>query len=271
MDSQGFYEVTTPCLVPVGAFEACLETLKVPPHGELHTSPEFEMKHLLSEEALPIYQIAPCFRDDPPSPIHLKEFSMLEYYRPGWGYERILDLTKDLFRGLSEESWEFTEWRMVDAVREFTGIDLQNIEDAASLRAQMMKIGMQVGESTEGIEDLFTRILIDKVEPALDPDRPTILRDYPKFQSTLLVVNEKTQLAERFEIYWRGMEICNGGSELNDLRVLLERYENESRLRTAEGKLPHGKPLRLSGAIQKGLPKMAGVAVGLDRLFRCLR
>ncbi|MEZ4750194.1 MAG: amino acid--tRNA ligase-related protein [Bdellovibrionota bacterium] len=103
-ESRGFYEVVTDHVVPAGAFEACLDTLKVEwaqGRGELHTSPEIEMKRLLAEGSGSIFQICQCFRDDPDTGVHRREFSMLEFYEVGANWEKVMELTKALITELS--------------------------------------------------------------------------------------------------------------------------------------------------------------------------
>ena len=103
LDERGLTEVSTSNLVQVGAFEASLDVLKVGNFGELHTSPEIEMKRLLAETPVSIYQICKCYRDDPTNTgIHLKEFTMLEYYRVGADCRDLLRAFRDLMLAPSE-------------------------------------------------------------------------------------------------------------------------------------------------------------------------
>lgn len=253
LEANGFIEVFTNNLVPAGAFEASLDCLKVAFEGgemELHTSPEIEMKRLLSEIRQSAFQITKCYRDDPPTGIHWKEFTMLEFYRVEAGYERLIDDMKGLIEACVGHEMPFDELTVQEAFQRFAGIDLANSPDLD--------------------EDTYFKCLIEKVEPALDPKRPTILRDYPASQCTLGKIDSSRNIVERFEIYWEGMELCNGCTELTDLEELNRRYEIESEKRKRRGKSPHPYPDRLAEALKRGLPPMAGVAVGVDRLFLSL-
>jgi lysyl-tRNA synthetase class 2 len=272
-DENGFFEVSTPLLVTAGAFEATIDCLHVQWNGgsaELHTSPEIEMKALLAETEFPIYQVTKCFRDDPPTGIHRREFTMLEFYRPGADYKVTQADMKSLFGYLNGAPLSFDEVTVRELFRQTTGIDLCASATASELREQILERKLVHLGATENWDDMFYKLLIECVEPRLDPAVPTLVRDYPATQCALGKVDSSRQVVERFEIYWRGMEICNGCTELTDPTVLRERYEIESRIRRAEGKQPHPLPQRLMDTLESGLPPASGVAVGLDRLFCCL-
>src|SRR5688572_7265501 len=125
-DSRGLLEVMTDHVVPAGAFESTIDTLKVSWRGgsaELHTSPEIEMKTLIAANRLSIYQICRSFRDDPATPIHLREFTMLEYYRMNADYRALITDIKDLMNELSGKSLSFEEMTVRDAVKRYAGVD----------------------------------------------------------------------------------------------------------------------------------------------------
>lgn len=270
-DARGLYEVTTDHVVPAGAFESTIDTLKVSwrgGSGELHTSPEIEMKGLLAADGLSIYQICRCFRDDPATPIHLREFTMLEYYRVGVEYRALIADMRELFEELAGKSLPFETLTVREAVLRHAGIDLSLARDTATLRRAIDEKRSLVPSPDDDWADLFFKLLIEKVEPALDPARPTILTDYPAELSPLS--KPSGDVAERFEIYWRGMELCNGCTELDDAAELRRRFRKQSAERAARGLPPHPVPERLVAALDRGLPPCAGVAVGLERLFTCL-
>lgn len=271
MQSHGFCEVTTPHVVPAGAFESMIDCLEVHSKnlsGELHTSPEIAMKCLLAECELPIYQICRCFRDDPRSQVHFPEFTMLEFYEPHRRYEDVLRLTKEYFELLSGRALEWEARTVTELFDEILGIDLKECIDLKALVAQAQNRRLCTVTETDTWEDIFFKIMLTHVEPHLDPSRPTIVRDYPPAFCTLLEM-AVSGWVERFEIYWQGMEICNGGTELVDIVRLKERYERESRAREKLGKRRHPYPRELFEKIS-AMPPMAGVAIGLERLSMCL-
>jgi len=271
-DSQDFLEVFTSSLVPVGAFENAIDPLQVHFQGgtsQLHTSPEIEMKVILSQEQRPIYQICKCFRDDPDTQIHFKEFTMLEFYRPHCNYSVTRNDMKALIQSLSKENILFQELSIQEAFQKFASIELSAMSCVEVFLETAKAKGLTSLSPRDTWEDIFFRVMIEKIEPALEPNVPTLLFDYPASVSTLSKP-KNAFWGERFEIYWQGMEICNGASELTSAEVLRERYEFETNERLKAGKSPHPFPQRLSEALAT-LPPCSGVAVGLDRLFWALQ
>lgn len=258
--------MTTPQIVSAGALESTIDTLPVEGVGELHSSPEIEMKRILSEIAIPIFQICKSFRDDPQTGIHFKEFTMLEYYRPDCAVDGIFEVTQNLINALSPHSlqWESVsiQSRMVELLGE------PPPQDRDAFISLVKKTGILLSPN-DTWNDVFFKILVEKIEPFLHPSNPTIVLDFPARVSPLATATP-AGIAERFEIYWKGMEICNGCEELTDAKLLLERAQIEAQGRKAAGKEPHPPATTLYQALEKGLPQCSGVAVGLDRLYYCL-
>ncbi|MFM8268650.1 MAG: amino acid--tRNA ligase-related protein [Pseudomonadota bacterium] len=271
-DSREFLEVFTPSLVAAGAFENALDPLHVTSLNEtaqLHTSPEIEMKALLADHPQAIYQICKCFRDDPDTSIHFKEFTMLEFYRPKCTYEQTRLDMKELLNFLSGKPLNFEECSVSQLFREHAGINLETVNSASDFLEKAKEIGISSLSSSDTWEDIFFRIMIEKIENSLPNERPVIVYDYPASVSTLSQPKDSFW-GERFEIFWKGMELCNGATELLSEELLLKRYEFESSERKKAGKAPHPFPHRLAGALKR-LPPCSGVAVGLDRLFWALK
>lgn len=250
-DARGFTEVTTRHLVQAGAFEAVIDPVRGTYEGgagELHTSPEIEMKGLLAETGISSYQICRCFRDDPlETGVHGKEFTMLEFYGVGMGYDGIRKLMAELLAELGHKG----------LLPEKTVAELLGGKQPQP-------------KENERWDDAFFKLFLEVVEPNLPADPPTLVKDYPAQVAALAALNADGKTAQRFEIYWKGMEICNGCVELSDLNELKTRIGAEADVRREAGKAPHPYPQRLVDALEKGLPPCAGVAVGLDRLFKCL-
>lgn len=273
LEGNGFLEVFTEALVPAGAFEASLDPLKIKLEDgtkELHTSPEIEMKRLVAEIRQSVFQITKCYRDDPPTGVHWREFTMLEFYRVEAGYERLIEDMKALLEACVSHPLRFTELTVREAILQFANIDIAEAKDSESLRSAIVSRNILAVSPDDDWEDLYFKLLVEKVEPNLDPKQPTILRDYPASQCALGRVDPQRNIVERFEVYWKGMELCNGCTELTDLDELNRRFETETKKRKRRGKAPHPYPDRLAEALKRGLPPMAGVAVGVDRLFLCL-
>lgn len=265
---RAYLEVTTPTLVSAGAFEASIDPLTAHSHRQhwqLHTSPEIEMKALLSATKLPIFQITPCFRDDPASPVHFIEFTMLEFYTPDVDYTHSISLMQQLLENLAQTPLPWHKLTVQEAFRKYAQIDLETCNTRDTLLAAIHSKRTIVPDARDTYDDLYFKILIERIEPALDKTDPTLLCDYPSAQAALAKLDPTGHHAERFEIYWKGMEICNGCSELESLSELEARYQKENAGRAN----PHPFPEKLKHALQTPL-RASGVAVGLERLFMAL-
>jgi elongation factor P--(R)-beta-lysine ligase len=269
LDEQGFLEVTTPCLVPAGAFEASIDPLRVEGGGQLHTSPEMEMKVTLSLSAQPIYQLAPCFRDDPESPIHRREFTMLEFYRLGADCTPLIAQTQALFEFVHGAALPWSRLQVKDLFLRL-GLDLSKLTHRNQLQERIEELEITSTHESDTWSDLFFRVWLEKIEPHFDPNQAVIVEGYPTAVSPLTRAGSDPLFADRFEIYWHGMELCNGCSELRDADLLIERWKIQNQDRAARGVIAHPFPERLHGALSRGLPDCAGVAIGMDRLLLAL-
>lgn len=271
-DSRGYFEVSTPHLVSAGAFEGAIDPLQVRwkgGGGELHTSPEIQMKEILAGARLPIYQICRCFRDDLEGPHHAREFTMLEFYRPESTYQEMMAEMAELLKNLGVIPLTIEKYSIDEIFKKNLGISLTQTNTRSKLAAEITKRNLIQFSESDTWEDLFFRLMVEHIEPGLNPAHPTFLYDYPTLVSPLSKEIPSSPFAARFEIYWKGMELCNGCTELNDPDTLRKRAEKENAQRRELGKKEHVFSETLLGATGK-MGKMAGVAVGLERLFRCL-
>ena len=253
-DSRGFLEVETPLLSHDVVVDRHLDPLSVrlfsdprePERGPtlwLQTSPEFGMKRLLAAGATAIYQVTRAFRGAEVGPLHNPEFTMIEWYRAGDDYSAGIQLLADLARELLALG-EPERLTYREAFVRYAGRDPNGLSD--------LELDLQ---------------LTSAVEPNLGIDRPAILYDYPATQSALARVQPgNPPVAERFELYVRGIELANGYHELLDPAILLQRNATNNAARAAEGKpqLPAGS--HLLAAMEHGLPPCSGCALGFDRL-----
>ncbi|MCD4750816.1 MAG: elongation factor P--(R)-beta-lysine ligase [Thermoanaerobaculales bacterium] len=271
--SRGVLEVETPLLSRHTATDLHLHTLianvMVPGTDEpeeffLQTSPEFAMKRLLASGSGPIFQICKAFRDEESGRIHNPEFTMLEWYRPGWDHHRLMDEMDALLQGIlgigpaRRVSYGdlFVETVDVDAHR----------DDDAKLRRRALELGL------DDIRDLdregwLSLLMTHLIERSLGRDRPTFVFDYPVDQAALAKVRPgDPPVAERFEVYVEGVELANGYHELTDAEEQRRRFEHDLKARRERG-LPQPEiDHRLLAALEHGLPECAGVALGVDRL-----
>jgi lysyl-tRNA synthetase class 2 len=270
-DDRGFLEVETPVLSRDTVVDRHLDPLSVtlfadarqPGVGQqlwLQTSPEFGMKRLVAAGAKAIYQITRAFRGGEIGALHNPEFTMVEWYRVGDDYEAGMDLlaqlAAEIFGGGAVERLTFRE-----AFVRYAGIDPCGDLDVEAL-------GRLEACPTSADRDVILDYLhTTLVEPMLGRQWPTILYDYPASQSALARVRDgEPPVAERFELYYRGVELANGYHELLDPAVLRQRNRQNNKLRAADGKYTLPEESRLLEAMEQGLPACSGCALGFDRL-----
>jgi lysyl-tRNA synthetase class 2 len=232
----------------------------------LQTSPEFAMKRLLAAGAQAIYQVARAFRGGERGPRHNPEFTLVEWYRVGDGYQEGMRLLDELAVALLERGpSERISYR--GAFVRFAGFDPFTL-DTRQLRALIRSRSPAVPDYGEVDRDSWLNYaLAEWVEPRLGSGRPAILYDYPASQAALARVREgEPALAERFELYVDGVELANGYHELLDVAAFRERAAVNRRSRREEGKPELPATPRFEAAMERGLPACAGVALGFDRL-----
>lgn len=231
----------------------------------LQTSPEFAMKRLLAAGSGPIYQICRAVRDGEAGRRHNPEFTILEWYRPGWDHHRLMDEVDELLAVLlgcrSGERLSYAA-----TFRRYAGVEVFEESDSA-LRLRVKEFGVSEPEGLSR-DDLLDLVLTHVIEPKLGHCQPTFIHDYPASQASLARVRGgDPPLAERFEVFAEGVELANGYHELADAAEQRRRFEADNEKRIQEG-LP-AVPIdeRLLAAIDHGLPDCAGVALGVDRLI----
>lgn len=240
----------------------------------LHTSPEFAMKKLLAGGAGPIFQLARAWRNGEGSDLHTAEFTMLEWYRPGADLSGLIDETADLLRavlppvvscrGVTTDISSIERLSVADAFARYVGADvLATAGDAAALAAAATT---RLREQ-ETWEDLFFRLLLDRVEPQLGRAHPTFLTHWPAAQAALARRDPADpRVAERFELFVCGIELANAFVELTDPAEQRARFEADRARRHAIGGEDWPIDEDLLAALSHGLPACAGSALGFDRL-----
>jgi lysyl-tRNA synthetase class 2 len=281
-DAHGYTEVETPYAVPVPGEEVHLRafrTEQVDPYGNrsplwLHTSPEFAMKKLLAAGAGPIWQLARVWRNEEGSDTHAPEFTMLEWYRPGASLAALMDETEALLRaalpatvtcrGVTTSLDRFERLTMADAFTRWVRADvLATAGDAAALAAQS---GARLRDG-ETWEDLFFRLLLERVEPHLGRDHPTFLTHWPAAQAALARRDPADpRAALRFELYVCGIELANAFEELTDPVEQRARFTADRARREALYGPGWGTDESFLAALDHGMPEGSGIALGFDRL-----
>ncbi len=281
-DARGYLEVETPYAVPAPGEEVHLQTfateLRTPAGGTrklwLNTSPEFAMKRLLVAGAGPIFQLARVWRNGEAGELHTPEFTMLEWYRPGAGLAALMDETEAYLRatlppvctraGLTVDLARFERLTMADAFTRFAGADLLGTLDDAGALADSAGVIRRGGE---GWEDLFFRLLLERVEPQIGRGQPTFLTHWPAAQAALAVRDPADpRVALRFELYACGLELANAFEELTDAAEQRARFVADRALRHALRGPDWPLDEDFLAALAHGLPQASGIALGFDRL-----
>ena len=281
--SEGFLEVETPILQVAPGAEVHLTGFATAwelPDGEererwLHSSPEFAMKKLLAGGMPKIFQFARVFRNAEGSALHHPEFTMLEWYRAGANYETIMADCKALLAstGVDELRWsghacdpkaEPERLTVAEAFARHAAVDLFATIGNAEALSGASGIAMHAGDSWE---DVFFRIMFEKIEPRLGMGRPTILCEYPISMAALARAKPgDPRVAERFELYVCGVELANAFGELTDPDIQRERLVADMNLKDELYGVRWPVDDDFLGALDHGLPDCSGIALGFDRL-----
>jgi elongation factor P--(R)-beta-lysine ligase len=290
--AQGFLEVETGALAVSPGNETHLHafaTSLTAPDGSgsrlyLRTSPEFACKKLLAAGERRIVEFAKVFRNRERGALHHPEFTLVEWYRAEEPYQKLMedcaallaaaakaaDTVQFSFRGRTADPFAVPERLAVaDAFAQFAGIDLlATLPDGKPDRALLAKAAQDAGiriadDDTWG--DIFSRVLVERVESRLGIGRATILDQYPAVQAALAKPSHDPRIAERFELYVCGVELANGFGELTDPIEQRRRLEQEM----AEKQRIYGERYPVDEDFLEALaamPQASGIALGLDRL-----
>jgi lysyl-tRNA synthetase class 2 len=266
---RGVLEVETPILGTSTATDPHIESMRATVSGRtyfLQTSPELFMKRLLAAGSGPIYQIGKVFRDGESGSRHNPEFTLLEWYRPGFDHHALMDEVDELLQAVlgCNASERFT---YADAFERWVGVDPHRAS-AAELRARAEALGLRAPSSAGwSREDWLHLLLAEVVEPRIGTERPAFLYDFPRELKALARLRKvEPPVAERFEVFLRGLELANGYHELTDAAEQRARFLSDLETRRSLGRDEVPIDERLVAALRSGLPPCAGVALGFDRL-----
>ena len=260
-------EVETPLLAPAPVTDPFIQAFSVSGAMYLQTSPEYAMKRLLAAGFPSMYQLAKAFRHEEVGHLHNPEFTLLEWYRIGFGLDDLMDEVDVLLQQLLT----------VGAARRFTYQDLflhcldfdpfDCTVDDLTERAKKENINIissQLLDKDDWLQLLFTH----SIEPKMGFDVPWFVSDYPASQAALAQLKMSTHVvAERFEVYYKGFELANGYHELADPTIQTERFLQDCEKRRLLNLPEVPIDTRLVDALSFGLPDCSGVALGIDRLL----
>lgn len=270
-NNRGYLEVDTPLLMPGTNTDAQIASLEVSV-GErilyLQTSPEFAMKRLLASGSDSIYQICHAFRQGESGKLHNPEFSLLEWYRVGYDYWQLMDEMELLITTLSLHHCSFSRITYQALFLQSLELDINDIE-LADLRASCEQRVPGTRCAQFDFDQCLDLLLGVVIAPTLQGYQ--FVYDYPIAQAALARArSDDSAVAERFELFFNGIELANGFSELTDVAQQRSRFEQDNRLREARGLPTYPIDERLLAALDAGLEECAGVALGLDRLLMVL-
>jgi lysyl-tRNA synthetase class 2 len=280
--ARGYTEVETPYAVHTPGEEVHLRAFRTereyPDRGReplwLHTSPEFAMKKLLVAGAGPIFQLARVWRNGEGSNLHAAEFTMLEWYRPGADMVSLIEETTTYLRAVlpplvtcrrvTTDLSRVECLTVAEAFARYAGADvLATAEDAQALA---VAAGIRLRDN-ETWEDLFFRLLLERVEPGIGRGHPTFLTHWPAAQAALARRDPADpRVAERFELFVCGIELANAFVELTDADEQRARFAADRTRRHAMGGPDWALDEDFLAALASGMPPSAGIAVGFDRL-----
>ena len=258
-ESEGFLEVQTPILTAAPAPEVHIRPIHAGPDLFLAASPELHMKRLLAAGFEKIFQITRSFRDNERGRLHHPEFTILEWYRLGADYKNLQQDCQNLTRSVCR------------AIAPLPGLHFRGVEldfegdwERCTVRQAYRRFaGWDPGPEPD--QDRFDLDMAQKVEPNLGFPTPCILEDYPRSQAALARIKPGSpEVAERFELFWAGIELANGFSELTDPGEQRARFEAA----IASKEQLEGIRYPMPGAFLESLHNLgpcAGIALGVDR------
>ncbi|MCR5506517.1 MAG: EF-P lysine aminoacylase GenX [bacterium] len=294
--NENFIEVDTPILqyspgmeVHLFAFETQFNNINGVDKQKLylHTSPEFSMKKLLSFGMKNIYQFTHTFRNEVVSQTHYPEFTMLEWYRVGYNYEKLMsdceEILKNSLEIIDTDHFEYNgkkcfikdgieKLTIAEAFEKFCHFDiLSTIDNPLNPSTKLItpfakKLNINVSE-IDTWDDIYEKLMFEYIEPNLGIQKPTILYEYPIHQAALSAPKrDNKNIAERFELYVCGVELANAFTELTDRKIQEERFLHDQ----AEKQKIYGTTFPIDyeflNAIEN-LENCTGIAMGVDRLI----
>lgn len=269
-------EVDTPALSHAAVTDIHLHSFKTsfigPGYADgypvyLMTSPEFHMKRLLAAGSGSIYQISKSFRNEENGRYHNPEFTMLEWYRVGFDHHQLMDEMDELLQRVlhAGKAVRLTYQQAFLSALEVCPLEapLQELKECA------FKLGLKdIAENEQDRDTLLQLLFSLGVEKQIGIKAPAFVYDFPASQAALAKINAKDpRVAERFEVYYKGIELANGFNELDDGEEQLARFVADNQKRRSLGLEMQPIDSHLIDALNAGLPACAGVALGIDRLI----
>jgi lysyl-tRNA synthetase class 2 len=270
--SRNVVEVVTPSLLTTPTTDVYIDSIEVSVNQALsksskfylHTSPELEMKRLLSKGSGDIFQICQVFRDNEFGRINSNEFTMLEFYRVGFDMQQLIEELKELLIALGKDD-KAEKMSYAQAFFDFAEIDILNSDFEA---LKIILESHDLSSDYEWIEDMQMVLFVHLVEPKLKSIPVCFIYDFPWQQAALAQIDGP--VAHRFEMYINGTEIANGYQEIQTSNEYRDRFQTEINKRKSLSKFTSFLDEDFLDDLKDGLPACSGVAIGIDRLFTSL-
>ncbi|MDP8079787.1 elongation factor P--(R)-beta-lysine ligase [Phocoenobacter skyensis] len=271
---RGLLEVETPLLSEFSVTDINLATFKTQFNAPFYddsktlfliTSPEYHMKRLLVAGSGPIFQFCKVFRNEEEGSKHNPEFTMLEWYRPHFDMYRLINEVDDLLQHILDcEPAESLSYQFV--FQKYVGLD-----PLSTSKKQLVDKAREQGfqcDDDENRDVLLQFLFSEIVEPNIGKERPVAIYHFPATQAALAQISsEDHRVAERFEFYFKGLELANGFHELQDADEQISRFVQDNIQREKMGLAPQELDVRFLAALKAGMPNCSGVALGVDRLL----
>jgi lysyl-tRNA synthetase class 2 len=270
-NNRGCLEVDTPVLMPATSTDANIESIVVAGAAGplyLQTSPESAMKRLLAAGSGSIFQICHAFRQGECGRLHNPEFSLLEWYRVGYDYHQLMAEMELLITTLSLHECNFSRISYKDLFSQSLDMDIDRLT-LEDLRAHCLQLVPGTSVTELEFDQCLDLLLTVVIAPSMQGYQ--FVYDYPKSQAALARINaDNNNVAERFELFFDGIELANGFSELTDCTQQRSRFEQDIENRRQRNLPQHAIDEHLLAALESGMEDCAGVALGLDRLLMVL-
>jgi elongation factor P--(R)-beta-lysine ligase len=268
-DDAGFLEVETPAIVPCPGLDVHLDAIEVlgmrGPRW-LHTSPEYQMKRLLTSGVPGIFQLGKAFRRGERGKLHEPEFCMLEWYRSFADAEAVMRDTEQLVAAVA------SQLNGSCSVKGLQGsVDVTPPWDRLTMAEAFTRFADVALDDVLSDEEAYFEVIADQIEPQLGRGRALFLTEFPAPMASLAKLSPTNpRVAERFEAYIDGVELCNGFSELTDASEQRARLTRDQEQREKLGRSVYPLDERFLAALEDGIPPSGGNALGFDRLLMLL-
>ncbi len=267
-EQRNVMEVETPLMCARAITDPYIQAFNVD-HNYLQTSPEYAMKRMLADGSGAIYQICKAFRKEEAGNFHNPEFTILEWYRPGFTHVELMDEMDQLMQLLLDcdpaIKISYKQLFIDKLGLNPLSATIDQLQNCAAQHNVNLTAAAVVGlTTTDWMQILMSHVL----EPLLIGNQPWFVHDFPAAQAALAkVIPGSDPVAARFEAYMEGIELANGYYELQDSAEQAKRFAADNEIRIKDGIHTMQADERLIAALEVGIPDCAGVAVGLDRLL----